>query len=177
MAVSTRRIALGALFGVMILVVNGFIPAPTSDFLIIFQSLFLALSYLVVGRGGATYVGVVSGALITTVKLGFFPVDLVFATMFGVLVDALATSFRAQEDGKAKTLRLMACMMVSTGVVGLSAFYVSVVAFPSAFVGVPHDPVTDVTILLFGVISGGIAGAIAARLWNRNLMARFYNRY
>jgi len=177
LAVSTRRIALGALFGVMILVINGFIPAPTSDFLIVFQSLFLALSYLVVGRGGATYTGIVSGALITTVKLGFFPVDLVFATMFGVLVDVLASTFRAREDGRARTLRLTACMMVSTGVVGLSAFYVSVIAFPSSFVGVPHDPLTDLTILIFGVISGAIAGAIAARLWNRNLMARFYNRY
>jgi len=177
LAVSTRRIALGALFGAMILVINGFIPAPTSDFLIVFQSLFLALSYLVVGRGGSTYVGVVSGALITAVKLGFFPVDLVFATMFGVFVDVMATLFRVQEDGRAKTSRLMACMMVSTGVVGLSAFYVSVIAFPSAFVGVPHDPITDLTILVFGVVSGAIAGALAARLWNRNLMARFHNRY
>ncbi len=177
MAVGSRRIALGALFGVMILVINGFIPAPTSDFLIVFQSLFLALSYLVVGRGGATYVGVVSGALITSVKLGFFPVDLIFAAMFGVLVDVLATLLNAQEDGRAKTLRLMVCMMVSTGAVGLAAFYVSVVAFPSAFVAVPHDPLTDLTILVFGVVSGAVAGAIAARLWNRNMMARFYNRY
>ncbi len=177
MAVSTRKIALGALFGAMILVINGFIPAPTSDFLIVFQSLFLALSYLVVGRGGATYVGIVSGLLITAVKLGFFPVDLIFATMFGVLVDVLAISFRVQDGGRARTSRLMACMMVSTGIVGLAAFYVSVIAFPSAFVGVPHDPLTDLTILVFGVISGAIAGAVGARLWNRNLMSRFYNRY
>ena len=131
MAVSTRRIALGALFGVMILCINGFIPAPYSDFLIVFQSLFLALSYLVVGRGGATYVGVVSGLLITSVKVGFFPVDLIFATMFGLFVDILATALHVQEGGRASTLRLMACMMVSTGVVGLLAFYVSVVAFPT----------------------------------------------
>ncbi|MDG6915833.1 MAG: hypothetical protein JRM90_07695, partial [Nitrososphaerota archaeon] len=63
--VNSRRIALGAIFGVLILVTNGFIPAPTSDFLIVVQSLLLALSYLVVGRGGASYVGFVSGALIT----------------------------------------------------------------------------------------------------------------
>jgi hypothetical protein len=161
----------------MILAINGFIPAPTSDFLIVFQSLFLALSYLVVGRGGATYVGLVSGALITAVKVGFFPVDLIFATMFGVLVDVLATALHVQEEGKAKTPRLMACMMISTGAVGLAAFYVSVIAFPSAFTAVPHDPVTDLTILIFGVVSGAVAGAIGARLWNRNLMARFYNRY
>ncbi|MGH9919450.1 MAG: hypothetical protein ACRD6W_11370 [Nitrososphaerales archaeon] len=177
MAASTRRIALGALFGVLILVINGFIPAPTSDFLIVFQSLFLALSYLVVGRGGASYVGVVSGLLITSVKVSFFPVDLVFATMFGVLVDILATALSVQEDGRARSMRLMVCMMVSTGVVGLAAFYVSVIAFPRVFTAVPHDPITDLTILVFGVVSGAIAGAIGARIWNRNLMARFYNRY
>ncbi len=175
--VNSRRIALGAIFGVLILVTNGFIPAPTSDFLIVLQSLLLALGYLVVGRGGASYVGFVSGALITVVKLAFFPVDLIFATLFGVLVDLLASQFRVVQDGRARTVRLVFAMMVSTGIVGLGAFYVSVVAFPSSFTDVPHDPLTDLTILVFGVASGAVAGAIAARLWNRNLMARFYNRY
>jgi hypothetical protein len=173
---SSRRVALGAIFGVIILSVNGFIPAPTSDFLIVIQAFFLALSFLVVGRGGATYVGFVSGALITVVKLGFFPVDLIFATLFGILVDGLATQLRVLKDGRARTSRLTVCMMIGTGVVGLAAFYVSVYAFPSSFVGVPHDPITDLTILIFGVASGAVAGVIAARLWNRNLMARFYNR-
>jgi hypothetical protein len=177
MVSGSRRIALGAIFGAMILAVNGFIPAPTSDFLIVIQSLLLALSFLIVGRGGATYVGIVSGLLITVVKIGFFPVDLVFASLFGVLVDLLGALFRVQKDGRASPFRLAACMMASTGVVGLGAFYVSVFAFPASFTDVPHDPVTDATILLFGVISGAAAGVIAARLWNRNLMPRFYNRF
>ena len=177
MVSGSRRIALGAIFGAMILVTNGFVPAPTSDFLIVFQSLMLALSYLIVGRGGASYVGFVSGVLITVVKLGFFPVDLIFAILFGVLVDALGAGLRVQSDGRARTLRLVVAMMIGTGVVGLAAFYVSVFAFPSAFKDVPHDPLTDLTILVFGVTSGAVAGAIAARLWNRNLMARFYKRY
>jgi len=168
---------LGAIFGAMILVTNGFIPAPDSDFLIVIQSTLLALSFLVVGRGGASYVGLVSGLLITVVKLGFFPVDLVFATLFGVLVDLLGSLLRVEKDGVASSIRLAACMMVSTGVVGLGAFYVSVFAFPASFTDVPHDPVTDATILVFGVVSGAVAGVIAARLWNRNLRARFYSRY
>lgn len=177
MAAGTRSIALASLFGVLILVTNGFIPAPDSDFLIVVQSLLLALSYLVVGRGGATYVGLVSGMLITVVKLGFFPVDLVFATLFGVLVDLLASGLRVRTDGRASSVRLSVCMMISTGIVGLGAFYVSVFAFPASFTDVPHDPVTDATILVFGVVSGAVAGVIAARLWNRNLKERFYNRY
>jgi len=177
LARSTRKIALGAVFGAMILVTNGFIPAPDSDFLIIIQSLLLALSFLIVGKGGASYVGIVSGILITAVKVGFFPVDLVFATLFGVMVDVLGVAFRVQKDGRAISSRLAAAMMVSTGLVGLGAFYVSVIAFPSSFTDVPHDPITDATILIFGVISGAGAGLIAARLWNKNLMSRFYNRY
>lgn len=177
MAASSRKIALGAVFGVIILVTNGFIPAPDSDFLIVIQSTLLALSFLIVGRGGATYVGVVSGLLITAVKVAFFPVDLVFASLFGVLVDLLGSGFHVQREGRALSARLAACMMVSTGVVGLGAFYVSVFAFPASFTDVPHDPVTDATILVFGVVSGAVAGVIAARLWNRNLRARFYNRY
>jgi len=166
---SSRRIALGAIFGLMILAINGFIPAPTSDFLIAFQSFFLALSYLVLGRGGASYVGVVSGVLITAVKISFFPLDLVFSIMFGVAVDVLATAFRAREDGKANALRLVACMMISTGFVGFIAYYVTAVLTNL----VPNDFFLDLTVLVFGVVSGAIGGAVAARLWNRNLMARF----
>jgi tetrahydromethanopterin S-methyltransferase subunit E len=173
LAVSTRRIALGGIFGAMILAVNGFIPAPTSDFLIVLQSFLLALSFLVLGKGGATYVGVVSGALITTVKISFFPLDLVFSIMFGVAVDILAVALRAKEDGRANSLRLVVCMMASTGIVGFIAYYVTAVMTNL----VPNEFFLDLTVLLFGIVSGAVGGAVAARVWNRNLRARFYNRY
>jgi len=38
---------------------------------------------------------------------------------------------------------------------------------------VPNYLILDMTVLIFGVASGGIGGAVAGRLWNRNLMARF----
>jgi len=157
----------------MILAVNGFIPAPTSDFLIVLQSFLLALSFLVLGKGGATYVGVVSGVLITAVKISFFPLDLVFSIMFGVVVDILAVALRAKEGGRAKSLRLVVCMMLSTGIVGFIAYYVTAVLTNL----VPNEFFLDLTVLLFGVVSGAIGGAVAARVWNRSLMARFYNRY
>jgi len=173
LAVSTRRIALGGIFGAMILAVNGFIPAPTSDFLIVFQSFLLAISFLVLGKGGATYVGVVSGVLITAMKISFFPLDLVFSIMFGVLVDILAVALRAKDDGRAKSLRLVFCMMLSTGIVGFIAYYLTAVMTNL----VPNEFFLDLTVLLFGVVSGAIGGAVAARVWNRSLMSRFYNRY
>jgi hypothetical protein len=166
---SSRRIALASLFSVMVLAVMGFVPAPTSDYLIVFQSFFLALSFLVVGRGGATYVGGVSGLLITFVKIGFFPYDLVFSLLFGIFVDAFATALHAKDGPFAKTWRLVMCMMLSTGIVGFAAYYVTAVATNL----VPNDFFLDLTVLIFGVISGAIGGAVAARLWNRNLMMRF----
>lgn len=170
MVSSSRRIALASLFGVLILATMGFVPAPTSDYLIVFQSFFLALSFLVVGRGGATYVGLVSGLLITFVKIGFFPYDLVFSLSFGVLVDAFGTALRAKEGPRAKTWRLVATMMLSTGIVGFVAYYVTAVVTNL----VPNDFFLDLTVLIFGVVSGGIGGVVAARLWNRNLMSRFH---
>jgi hypothetical protein len=167
---SSRRIALASLFSVLIVAITGFIPPPNSDYLIVFQSFFLALSFLVVGRGGATYVGAVSGLLITFAKINFFPFDLIFSFMFGLLVDLFATALRTRDGQRAKTWRLAASLMASTGIVGFVAYYVTAV---SVLKLVPNDPLLDLTVLIFGVVSGGIGGAVAGRLWNRNLMARF----
>jgi hypothetical protein len=169
LVVGTRKIALASLFGVLILAITGFIPPPTSDYLIIFQSFFLGLSYLLVGRGGATYVGAVSGLLITFVKFNFFPLDLVFSIIFGVLVDLTAEGFRARDGQRVRTGRLAASLMVSSGIVGFLAYYVTAVATNL----VPNEFVLDLSVLIFGVVSGGIGGVAAARVWNRNLMARF----
>ena len=91
----------------LILAIMGFVPAPTSDYLIVFQSFFLALSFLVVGRGGATYVGLVSGLLITFVKLGFFPVDLVFSAL--VRSSCGSSRDRSSRPRKGRERRLEAC--------------------------------------------------------------------
>lgn len=170
MAVPTERIALASLFGVLILVTNGFVPAPTSDYLIVVQAFLLALSYLLVGRGGATYVGLVSGLLITAVKASFFPYDLAFSLMFGALVDLLASALRVKAGRMARAGRLTAAMVLSTGTVGFVAYYVTAV---SVLKLVPDELFLDLTVLIFGVVSGGAAGVLAARLWNRNLSARF----
>jgi len=166
---SSRRIALASLFSVLIVAITGFVPPPNSDYLIIFQSFFLALSFLVVGKGGATYVGAVSGILITFAKINFFPIDLVFSTAFGLLVDFFAIALRAKEGQRARTWRLAVALMASTGIIGFVAYYVTAVATNI----VPNYFILDLTVLIFGVASGGIGGAVAGRLWNRNLMARF----
>ena len=165
----TRRVAFASLFSVLILLVMGFIPAPTSDYLIAFESFFLALSFLVVGRGGATYVGAVSGLLITFAKPAFFPYDLIFAFLFGVAVDLLGEAFRVKKGPDARRWRMVASMMVSTGLVGFIAYYVTAVATHL----VPNDFSLDLSVLIFGVISGAAGGYLATVVWNKNLKARF----
>lgn len=165
----SRRLALASLFGALIFLVMGFVQAPTSDFLIVFQALLLTLSFLLVQRGGATYVGAVSGILISLVKPAFFPYDLVFGILYGLLIDALGNTLRAKDGPKVRTARLVLATTVSTGVVGLLAYYVTAVATNL----VPNDFFLDLTVLLFGVASGAVGGYVAIRIWNRNLKGRF----
>jgi hypothetical protein len=169
LASRSRRLALASLFGAMIFAVLGFVQAPTSDFLIVVEALLLALSFLVLERGGATYVGIVSGLLITLVKPAFFPLDLVFATFFGVMMDALGTALRAKKGANVRTARLVLATTLSTGVVGLIAYYVTAVATNI----VPNDLFLDLTVLLFGIASGAVGGYGAVKIWNRNLKVRF----
>ena len=168
MVSNTRRIALGSLFGALIFVFIGFIPAPTSDFLIGIQAFLLAISFLVVGRGGATYVGIVSGLLITLAKISFFPLDLVFATSFGVMIDVLSLAIRVKQGQDANKWRLTAVVTISTAVVGYIAYYLTAVMTNL----VPNELVADAGVLVFGVISGAIAGLAAARVWNKYLKSR-----
>lgn len=163
----SRKVALASLFGVLILVTNGFIPPPSSDFLIVIEAFLLALSFLVVGTGGATYVGIVAGLLITLVTVA--PLNLAFAAAFGVLVDATGSAFKAKVGPEAKTTRLTAALTLSTGVVGFAAYYITAVLTNI----VPNDLGLDATILGFGIVSGAAGGFLAARVWNRYLRARF----
>jgi len=165
----SRRLALASLFGALIFLVLGFLQAPTSDFLIVVEALLLTLSFLLVPKGGATYVGAVSGILISLVKPAFFPYDLVFGVLYGLMIDALGNILRAKDGPKVRTARLVLATTVSTGIVGLLAYYVTAVATNL----VPNEFFLDLTVLLFGVGSGAVGGYVAVRVWNRNLKGRF----
>jgi hypothetical protein len=168
MVSNNRRLALASLFGAVIFVTLGFLPAPTADFLIAVEAFFLCLSFLVVGRGGATYVGIVAGLLISVTKFSFFPLDLVFATLFGLAIDATGLALRAKVGNVTSTARLVVAATISTTVVGFLAYYVSVVLTGL----LPNDAVMDSTIIVFGIFSGAVGGYAAARVWNGYLRVR-----
>src|SRR5207245_5910897 len=124
----------------------------------------LALSYLLVGKGGATYVGAVSGLLISVVKPLFFPLDIIFAVFFGLLVDGLAAVSRAKSGGgDASTVRHVGVRMVSTGLGGFVAYYVTAVATNL----VTNSLVMDLTTIVFGVPTAAAGGLVASRDWHQ----------
>jgi NhaP-type Na+/H+ and K+/H+ antiporter len=170
---SSRRIALASLFGVLVFLVKGFLPAPTSDYLIIIEAFLVGLGYILLGRFGATYVELVNGLLLTAVKISFAPFSLLLALLFGIMVDGFCSAFKVKQGRDVIAKRLAAALVISTAVVGLVAYFTTVTVTHL----IPDNAtitMISVTILIFGTISGAVAGYLAARVWNRNLKARFY---
>jgi hypothetical protein len=165
----TRRIAIASLFGVISFSIKGFIPAPTADFLIGIESFLLALTVIIVGRFGATYMELVNGLILTPVKISFAPFSLLLALLFGIQVDILSLLLRPREGAEVRKGRMVAVMTIGTATTGLISYYATAVITHI----VPNDPILDITILVYGVVSGAVGGYLAVKVWNRNLKARF----
>lgn len=170
--VESRKLITAALFGVVIAVLKGPFPPPYADLLIIVEAPILGLSFLLLGRGGATYTEVVNGLLQSGVKASFFPFTLILAVMYGVLVDILGTAFKARQGDHADSRRMVAALGIASVLTGLTAAYTSIVLKIVAY-----NPtlfyVVYVPIIIWGILSGALGGFISARLWERNLKARF----
>jgi len=152
----------------MIFLVKGFLPSPTADFLVVFEALLVGLSFLILGRGGATYVELVNGLLQTPVKLSLAPFSILLALFFGVQVDVYASLLKVR-NSEARAGRLVATLSLSSATTGVVAYYATAVVEKL----VPSDLSIGLTILIFGVVSGAAAGYLAARIWNGNLRSRF----
>ena len=170
--VESRKLITATLLGVVIAVVKGPFQPPYADFLIIVEAPILGLSFLLLGRGGATYTEVVNGLLQSGVKVSFFPFSLLLAVMYGALVDVLGTALRAKLGDHADSRRMVGALGIASVITGLTAAYTSielkiVVYDPSLFY------VVYVPIVVWGILSGALGGYISARLWERNLRVRF----
>jgi hypothetical protein len=170
--VDTRKLLTATLFGVVIAIIKGPFQPPYADFLIIVEAPILGLSFLLLGRGGATYTEVINGLLQSFVKASFFPFSLIIAILYGVLVDLLGTAFRARGSGKVSSIKMVATLGIASIVTGVLAAYSSIT------LGIiQYDPslfyVVYIPIIIWGVFSGALGGLISAQLWERNLKARF----
>ena len=175
----TRKLATATLFGVIIALVKAPFTFPITDYLIIVEVPILALSFLLLGRGGATYTGIVNGALQSAVKVSFFPYDLIFAVSYGALVDLFGTLLKVRTAEKANARRLALALGLASTVLGVSIAYVFLALNLSPGINLSRYSTTTLLevvygpIVVWGIISGTLGGYISDRVWEKNLKQRF----
>ena len=168
--VDTRKLATASLFGVLIAIVKGpLLPPPSGDLLVVAEALLLGLSFIIIGKGGATYTGAIAGLLINIVEPGYSFYPFVLALLYGALVDAFSVGLKVRVGEAVSSKRLALALTAASGIVGPVAYYATVYLTPL----LPNDPTIYTTIVVVGVVSGAVAGFLAVRIWERNLKARF----
>jgi len=133
---------------------------------VVVQVLLLALGFLMLGRFGATYVALVGGLLTSFLRPSFAPFTILFAVAYGLLVDVLCSILRVRpSEVLTKARRLVVSMTISTAIVGLVSYYVTVYALGL----LSRNPMLEIVIIVAGIASGAVGGYLATFLWRRNL--------
>lgn len=162
----TKRLALATLFGAIIFLSKIVIPSPIDKMFVILHALLLALGSLLLKYMGATYVALIGGFLTALWRSALAPFTFLFALTYGLSVDSFFFILKINPaQGNMKTRRLVAAMTVSTGLVGLISYYVTVFIFGL----VERNPLLEVGILAIGTFNGAVAGYLASIIWNRYL--------
>jgi hypothetical protein len=110
----------------------------------------------------------------SALKPTFFPFSIIAAVFYGVQVDIYSWLFHAKSNGNASAKRMVASLGIASTTTGVLAAYFSImlglVPYTQSLFMVVYIP-----IVIWGVLSGAVGGAISARLWDKNLKARFGN--
>jgi hypothetical protein len=175
-----RKLSTATLLGVIVFLIKGPLLAPYADFLIIFEALLVGLGFALLGRGGATYVEVVNGLLLTVYEAitvpPLAPFVLPLAILFGVVVDATGIALRVRDGSVLNAKRLALSITVSSFVTGTVAYFASLSTLISLGF-LPNDPTADLqlglAVIIIGVAEGAAGGYLAAKTWERNLKRRF----
>jgi len=163
MPMNSRRLALTTLFGAAIFVFKMLLPSPVDKALILFQTLFLCLGYLLLGALGGTYTSFIGGLLTAIMRGSLAPFTIIFALLYGVLIDTMSSIIKVREaNNDVKVKRLIVSATISTVIVALASFYTSVV-----FQLIPRNPLLELSILTAGVTNGMIGGYLSAVIWKR----------
>ena len=166
-----KRIFITALLSSIIFVTNFFVPPPISYLLIAVQAVILALATLFVGKAGATYVGLVGGALSALSRPAFGPFTFVFTLLYGALVDVFFIVFNASpSEGSVRRNRVILAMTFSTALIGFLSYYTFAV-YSKIIELTPTEltPMMSGLVILVGAGSGVAAGYAATYLWNKYL--------
>jgi tryptophan-rich sensory protein len=160
----TKNVTLATLLGVVIFLSKTVVPSPINKVLSIVQALLLALSALLLGRMGATYVSMISGILTAFWQPNNALFNFVFAVLYGLLTDSLLFVFKVRNSkGNANAIRLTVTMTISTALVALISYYVAL------FFGLFEPNVILELGIIIGTLGGSAAGYLASIIWNRYL--------
>jgi len=160
----SRRITVATLFGVLVFVSKIVIPIPFDKMAIAPQALLLTLGFLSIGPLGATYVAAVGGLLSALWRGAFAPFTVAFALMYGLLIDGFCCAMKVSgSECGVKKGRLVGAVTVSTVIVGLSSYYVSVFVFGI----LPRNLFVDFIILIVGTLNGLVVAYLTLHVWSR----------
>ena len=166
MSSKTKKVTLAILFGVLIFLSKVLMPFPLDKMFIVLHALLLVLGNLLLGKLGATYVAIVGGVLTAIWKTALGAFSFAIALLYGLLVDSFITLFKINPaEGNKITARLIAATTISTAIIGLLGFYMTVFVFKL----IQRNPILEVTMLIVGGFNGTVAGYSASILWNKYL--------
>ena len=165
---ASRRYALAAVFGAVIFASKIFAPTPMKDSVIVVQALFLGLGALLLTPLGATLVATVGGLLTASYTSQFAFFTIVFAVIYGLLVDGLISIFRARvNETEISAHRFALAITMSTAIIGFIAYGTTI-----ALGLLPRNPPAELFILVGGILSGLMGGYLDVIIWRR--AARYF---
>ena len=165
---NSKKIAVITLLGTLAFVSSGFLPSPIDKMLIGIQSLSFALASLIVAKGGATIASMITGILLSALRVSFFPFSLIFSAVYGILIDGLFYLFKVQDGNMIKSKRLIVLLAVATGITGIASMY-----FTTLLNVIPMVPTLYIAILIGAIINGIVAGYLTIIIWKRYLSSQF----
>jgi len=161
----TRKVVLMTLLGVLVFIPKLILPTPLDKILIIAQVLVLSLASILIGRLGATYTAFIGGLLTTIIRPVFFPLTLLFAVVYGLLIDGSFLLLRVKSSSGIRHRRLVLSTIISTALVGISSYYFTVYTIKM----LPRSLVMEFIIMVAGILGGAAGGWFATILLRKGL--------
>jgi hypothetical protein len=159
----SRRIAIAAVFSVIVFTSKAFAPAPFKDSFVIVQALLLGLAGLLVAPLGATLVSTIAGLMLAgwAPSLAVFSVG--FSVLYGLMLDSLLIVLHPLDElGRLKAKRFTLAVSVSTAAIGIVAYAVTLTLRL-----LPRNPIAEVAILVAGGVTGVAGGYVGVLVWRR----------
>ncbi len=165
---NSKKVAVITLLGTLAFVSSGFLPSPIDKMVIGIQALCFSLASLIVTKGGATYASLITGLLLSILRIGFFPFSLLFSLFYGLMIDSFFYFFKVKREKCIKSKRLILLLTIATGITGLLSMYVTTI------LGIiPMVPAMYFAIIVVAILNGAIAGYFTVIIWKRYLSGIF----